>query len=186
MASIGSEPATRGDWHALVRLFGQASPMRVCHWNPLTGEMFCAPRGRSGRAAVAAFGLRILREEGWLEVPFLESDQAFALAVEWVDGLASGRGKTLAQQAISAEKPFRQLRAVLGRMPGLARRYEQRVREEAEARLVEFCVGLGLCLDHPKFRELAPLFADATAAPVGGNVARRAAGALSIGRPPCA
>ena len=163
--------------------------MRMGHWNPQTGEVFVAPRGKKGRAIAHAFELRILEEDGWLEVPFLESDEAYELAVSWAQGLDPGRGKAAVTQALAQEKPFRQLRAVLGQMVGLDRRYEKAVREEAEARLVELCVGMGLRLAHARFDELAPYFRDpepeaATAAPV--SAVQRRVSALSIGRPPCA
>jgi hypothetical protein len=90
--------------------------------------------------------------------------------------------------ALAQDKPFRQLRVVLGQMVGLQRRYEKAVREEAEARLVELCVGLGLTLDHPRFVELAPYFQDQEevgSSPIVSAVQRRV-DALSIGRPPCA
>ena len=178
----------RGEWPQLVKLFAEASPLRMGHWNPQTGEVFAAPRRKNSRAIAAAFELRVLQEEGWLEVPFLESDEAFALAVSWAQSLDPGRGKAAVTQALAQEKPFRQLRAVLGQMIGLQRRYEKAVREEAEARLVELCVGLGLTLDHPRFVELAPYFQDqeeAIGAPIVSAVQRRV-DALSIGRSPCA
>ena len=181
--------AAKGEWPRLVKLFAEASPLRMGHWNPLTGEVFVAPRRRNSPAIVQAFELRLLREEGWLEVPFLESDEAYELAVNWAQSLDPGRGKAAVTQALAQEKPFRQLRTVLGQMVGLARRYENRVREEAEARLVELCVGLGYTLDHPRFEELAVYFRDAELAePVAGNAVtavQRRVDALSIGRAPC-
>ncbi len=176
-----------GDWPQLVKLFAEASPLRMGHWNPLTGEVFAAPRRKNARAIAEAFELRLLDEEGWLEVPFLESDEAFALAVNWAQSLDPGRGKAAVTQALGQAKPFRQLRVVLGQMVGLQRRYEKAVREEAEARLVELCVGLGFSLDHPRFGELAPYFADPeTPAVTTVTAVQRRVNALSIGRAPCA
>lgn len=181
--------AAKGDWAKLVKLFAEASPLRMGHWNPLTGELFAAPRRKNSPAIAAAFELRILQEDGWLEVPFLESDEAFALAVNWAQSLDPGRGKAAVTQALAREKPFRHLRAVLGQMIGLARRYDKAVQEEAEARLVELCVGMGMTLAHPRFAELAPYFADSEtpspSAPIVSAVQRRV-DVLSIGRSPCA
>ena len=177
----------RGDWSALVQLFADASPMRMGHWNPLTGETFVLPRGKKGltpaaKAARSAFELRLLAEEGWQEVPFQESDDAFDLAVRWAESLEAGRGKAEIITALQADKPFRQLRVVLAQRPGLARRYERVQVEEAEGRLTEFCVSLGLTLAHPRFAELAPHFADPDE-PEDVPVPRvRAVSALSIGK----
>ncbi len=189
--TLATTPA-RGDWPRLVKLFAEASPLRMGHWNPQTGEVFVAPRHKKGRAIAAAFELRLLEEEGWLEVPFLESDDAFALAVNWAESLDPGRGKRAVTQALAQEKPFRQLRVVLGQMVGLDRRYEKAVREEAEARLVEFCVSMSLTLNHPRFVELAPYFQDAedadstVLAVTAKSGVQRRVDALSIGRSPCA
>ena len=185
-------PVAKGDWAQLVKLFCEASPLRMGHWNPLTGEIFVAPRRKNSPAIAAAFELRLLQEEGWIEVPFLESDEAFELAVNWAQSLDPGRGKAAVTKALAQDKPFRQLRAVLGQMVGLARRYEKAVREEAEARLVELCVGLGMTLDHPRFLELAPYFRDPEPLPAEGapvsplSAVQRRVDALSIGRSPCA
>lgn len=191
MSEVTTTTAARGDWARLVKLFAEASPMRMGHWNPRTGEVFVAPRRKKNRAIADAFELRLLDEEGWLEVPFLESDDAFALAVNWAQSLDPGKGKSAVTQALAQEKPFRQLRVVLGQMIGLERRYEKAVREEAEARLVELCVSMGLTLAHPRFVELAPYFQDTEeidpdvpTAVVKSGVQRRV-DALSIGRTPC-
>ncbi len=189
MANQESTTPALGDWPLLVKLFAEASPLRMGHWNPQTGETFAAPRRKNGRAIAEAFELRLLEEDGWIEVPFLESDEAFALAVSWAQSLDPGRGKAAVTQALGQPKPFRQLRVVLGQMVGLQRRYEKAVREEAEARLVELCVGLGLTLPHPRFVELAPYFADPEEPdPVASALSPvlRRVSALSIGRSPCA
>lgn len=189
LTSPSSPVLARGDWSRLVKLFADASPLRMGHWNPQTGETFVAPRGKNGRSAAQAFELRLLDEDGWIEVPFLESDEAYELAVDWAQSLDPGRGKTAVVHALNQEKPFRHLRTVLGQMIGLQRRYEKRVKEEAEARLVELCVGLGLRLDHPRFVELAPYFAEPEPAPEPGlpvpTAVQRRVTALSIGRSPC-
>ena len=65
-------------------------------------------------------------------------------------------------------------------------------REEAEARLVEFCVSMSLTLNHPRFVELAPYFQDAedadstVLAVTAKSGVQRRVDALSIGRSPCA
>lgn len=176
-----------GDWAALVQLFADASPMRMGHWNPLTGEVFVLPRGKkahspAAKAAKEAFELRLLSEDGWLEVPFQESDDAFDLAVRWAESLEAGRGKVEVMSALQQDKPFRQLRIVLGQRPGLARRYERVQVEEAEGRLVELCVGMGLRLPGARFAELAPLFADPEEPGDLPEGSHRPLKALSIGR----
>ena len=189
MASDHNLVPAKGDWLQLVTLFAQASPLRMGHWNPQTGETFVAPRRKNSRAIAEAFELRLLQEDGWLEVPFLESDEAFALAVSWAQSLDPGRGKAAVTHALAQDKPFRHLRTVLGEMVGLQRRYDRAVREEAEGRLVELCVGLGLTLAHPRFVELAPYFEDAelpAIAPAAVSSVQRRAELLSIGRSPCA
>lgn len=169
----------KGDWPQLVQVFLDASPLRMAHWNPQTGEIFAPPRGPKARVALEKFELRLLEEDDWLEVPFLESDAAFDLVVRWVESLDPGKGKRALMEALQREKPFRHVRAVLGQMPGMQRRYQRVLREEAEARLVELCVSMELTLDHPRFVELAPHFVDPPEE-IAPNVRRIAS--LSLGK----
>jgi hypothetical protein len=174
-------PAARGDWPVLVALFRDASPQSQSHWNPLTGEVFSLPRRGDRQRRADAFGLRLMREEGWQEVPWLESDDAFALLTAFVQGLAAGRGKRELLYALDADKPFRSVRAVLGRSPGLARRYQRVVAAEAELRLVQFCLDLGLELGAAEFASLAAELA-VPELQAAAPTERRSLAALSIGR----
>ena len=140
-----------GEWERLVGCFAAASPVSLSHWNPTTGEVFAAPRGRQSRATARAFEQRLLTETGWVEVPWLESSDAFALAAAFGDSLGPGRGRVDVLTALAGEKPFRALRRVLDAHPGLRRRYEREVKQEAAFRLVHTCLALGWDLDHPEF-----------------------------------
>ncbi len=148
------QPA-RGDWDALVRLCVQASPLSMSHWNPRTGEIFTLTKGRDRQARAEAFQQRLFSEDDWIEVPCLESADGYALAEAFANSLSSGRGKQAVQQALAGPKPFRALRQVLAQAPGLDRRYEKMVREEAELRLAELCLGLELLHPDPRFTQAA-------------------------------
>ena len=177
----------KGDYDALVRLFAGANPMSMSHWNPMTGEVFFLPRGKSAKAAAAVFEARLWQEEDWLEVPYLESDSAHALAVAFARGLRPGKGKTEILESLTGDKPFRKLRAVLGRAPGLQRRYDAVLDAEAETRLVQFCAELDLSLGDPRFGvALAEIQAHEPVEVVEFEPReagpRRSAASLSIGR----
>lgn len=180
-ADTFSPSAARGDWRALVVLFRDANPQSLSHWNPSSGEVFALPRRGDRQRLADAFGLRVMREEGWQEVPWLESDDAFALLTAFVGGLAAGRGKRELLAALESDKPFRSCRAVLGRSPGLARRYQRVVDAEAELRLVQFCLDLGFEHVAPEF---APLAAELAVPELQASAPteRRTLAALSIGR----
>ncbi|MSP90306.1 MAG: hypothetical protein EXR79_00635 [Myxococcales bacterium] len=150
-----------GAWDRLVACFAAASPVSMSHWNPTTGEVFMLPRGRQRQATSLAFEQRLALETGWVEVPWLESPDAFALADAFAASLAPGRGRVEIVRALAGEKPFRALRCVLDAHPGLRRRYEREVLQEAAFRLVHTSMALGLEHDHPEFarwaREVAEL-----------------------------
>jgi hypothetical protein len=147
-----AEPAiARGDWQALVELFVRASPLAMTHWNPRTGEMFALPRGKQRRATAHTFELRLLAESDWIEVPWLESGDAFAMAQAFVDALDPGRARAQLVAALVGPKPFRALRTVLEGHPGLRRKYRRVCEEEAAERLVHTCLALGLRLADPRF-----------------------------------
>jgi hypothetical protein len=142
----------KGNYETLVRLFAEASPLTMSHWNPMTGEVFWLPHGQANRKATAeAFENRLFREQGWFEVPFLESDEAFGLAGSFAASLTAGRGKADVMAALEGPKPFRALRTVLAGAPGLDRRHKRFVEAEAELRLATFCASQGLDLDDPRF-----------------------------------
>jgi hypothetical protein len=142
----------KGNYEVLVRLFAEASPLTMSHWNPMTGEVFWLPHGQANRKATAeAFENRLFREQGWFEVPYLESDEAFGLAGSFAASLTAGRGKAEVMLALEGPKPFRALRTVLAGAPGLDRRHKRFVEAEAELRLATFCASQGLELDDPRF-----------------------------------
>ena len=127
--------------------------MTCSHWNVVTGELFSVRSSRRQRQKVEAFEERLFEEEGWVEVPFLESDDAFSLYREFVDELAPGKGRTELLRALESDKPFRALRQVLKRRPGLQRRWSKVATEEASLRCVVFCVGQGLEMSAAGFAE---------------------------------
>lgn len=141
-----------GAWDKVHGLFRDASPMTCSHWNPTTGELFRVRSSRRQAALVEAFETRLFSEEGWYEVPFLESDDAFALMGDFARELGRGKGRTELLKALEGDKPFRRFREVLQRRPGLARRWKKVADEEAAMRLAVFCLGQGLTIDHPEFR----------------------------------
>lgn len=166
----------------------------MSHWNPRTGEVFAAPRGKARTAAAEAFEARLFDDEDWIEVPCLESDVGHAMAVAFADGLRPGRGRTAVRAALAGPKPFRALREAMAGKPGIQRRYRRMLEEEASGRLVEFCVSQRMLLLDARFDAmLDALDAAATAAemddgdvepvpPMPTAAARRAVASLSIGR----
>lgn len=88
-------------------------------------------------------------------MPFVESDTAHELAVKWCETLAAGKGKAAVKAALLGPKPFRALRAALKSAPGLARRYQRAMQEEAAIRLVEFCLSQDWRLKDPRFDAIA-------------------------------
>lgn len=137
----------------LLDFFVQASPHSASHWNVETGELFSVRGRRGNRAAVEAFEERLFDEEGWVEVPWLESDDAFAMMEAFVASLAPGRGRTALQQALATDKPFRAFRAAIASRPGLLRRFRQVELEEASERLCQVAVGLDVELPYPALAE---------------------------------
>lgn len=165
-ASADEAPrAAQGDWDRLVRLFADASPLNLSHWNPSTGEVFYLGKGKYRGAKAEAFQQRLFREDDWIEVPHLESADGFALAQKFAQSLSSGRGKTAVVQALAGPKPFRALRTVLAGAPGLQRRYERMLKAEAELRLAEVCLGLNLTLADPRFQTAAERLLEAEEEP---------------------
>ncbi len=186
---VDAPTRAHGAWLGLVRLFIEAGPHNASHWNTRTGQTFCAPRGNRRGEAVQQFTDRLMREPDWLEVPYLESDDAYAMAQAFVAGLAPGRGRTALQRALAADKPFRAFRAILGSSPGLSRRWGRLQQQEAALRLVGLCLDLGMTLLDKDFRRYEAQLAEAepleltferssTAAPI-----RRSVASLSIGKP---
>ncbi len=127
----------------------------MSHWNPRSGEVFVAPNGDKRSKAVADFEQKLFEDADWIEVPFVESDTAHELAVKWCETLAAGKGKVAVKTALLGPKPFRALRAALKGAPGLARRYQRALEEEAAIRLVEFCLSQDWRLDDPRFDAIA-------------------------------
>jgi hypothetical protein len=161
--------AARGDWDRLVRLFADASPLNQSHWNTATGEVFYLGKSKDRQARAEAFQQRLFAEDDWIEVPYLESADGFALAQKFAQSLASGRGKTSVLQALAGPKPFRVLRTVLAGAPGLQRRYERMLKQEAELRLAEVCLGLNLTLADPRFQTAAERLLEAQEEDGGGE-----------------
>lgn len=145
----------RGSWAAVHKLFRDASPLTCSHWNVDTGELFSVRSSRRQRGLVEAFEDRLFNEEGWVEVPFLESDDAFGLMREFAAELAPGKARTELLAALDQDKPFRRFRTVLGRRPGIARRWKKLADEEAGMRLAVFCLGQEVEMSGPEFAAAA-------------------------------
>ncbi|MCO4761597.1 MAG: hypothetical protein KC502_08845 [Myxococcales bacterium] len=143
----------KGQWSAIVALFRDATPMTCSHWNSQTGDVFRVRSSRRQRALVEAFEERLFDEEGWCEVPFMESDDAFALMGDFAGDLAPGKGRSELLAALAQDKPFRGFRQILKKRPGLDRRWRKVADEEAAVRLVMFCLAQGLVMNHPEFRK---------------------------------
>lgn len=181
----------RGEWEALVQLFGRATPLSMSHWNPHSGELFELPRGKQREATALRFEERLWREPQWVEIPCQESDSGYQQAQDFVTSLRPGRGRQELTAALEGAKPFRALRAVLDRHPGLKRRWQAIAEAEATLRLVEFCISQQWRLDDRRFDEAVERWLDATedmtavddhAGPPAAAATYRTAGTLSIGR----
>ena len=149
---MADERRAVGKWPDVHRLFREASPMTCSHWNPDTGEMFRVKSSKRQRLLVEAFEDRLFNEEGWHEVPFLESDDEFALMGDFAKELGRGKGRTELLAALAGDKPFRRFREVLQRRPGMERRWRTVANEEASVRLAIFCLGQALRFDHDEYR----------------------------------
>lgn len=147
----GAASLARADFDRLLAAFVATHPHRPCHWNPASGELFAPPAGPKGQAAREAFELRLLQEDGWIELPWQESDDAYAQARQFVAQLKPGKGRAELARALDTAKPFRSFRAVLGKHPGLARRWEAEANAEALARLVECCVAHDVAPADPRY-----------------------------------
>ncbi len=184
----------RGTWPELVRLFAHASPVSMSHWNPTTGETFEAPRGKQRAITVQRFEERLWRDTQWMEIPYQESDEAFAQTEQFVADLRAGKAKTQLAAALIGPKPFRAFRAVLGAHPGLQRRWNDLQAQQSAERLVEFCLAQGYLIEDPRFEQALEGWLDAREAeddedddedapiPAVPAAARRAIGSLSLGR----
>jgi hypothetical protein len=182
-------PRAKGDFDRLLKLFVEAHPHRGSHWNPLTGEIFAGQPGRRGQLAKEAFELRLLEEDGWIEIPWQESDDAYGQARQWLGKLKPGKGRAELARALDTPKPFRAFRTVLAKHPGLARRWQEESTAEALARMVECLVAHEATLSDQRFVEAwraweaaqacstPPVFAEAAQVPV-----RVSLGILSLGK----
>lgn len=141
----------QGEFAALVRLFAAASPVTASHWNPRTGATFSVKSTRRAAAQIEAFEQRAWSDADWVEVPFQESDAAFAQAEAFVADLQPGRGRATLAAALAGPKPLRQFRLALAQMPGVQRRWERVAELEAQIRLAKFCVSQGWQLADPQF-----------------------------------
>ncbi|MBI5609800.1 MAG: hypothetical protein HY902_13090 [Deltaproteobacteria bacterium] len=181
----------RGQWDELIRLFARASPVSMSHWNPATGELFEAPRGKQRAATVLRFEDRLWRDANWIEIPYQESDEAFAAAQEFVADLRAGKAKTQLTAALQGAKPFRAFRTVLAAHPGLQRRWTDLQNQQSAERLVEFCLSQSFLIEDPRFEQALESWLDAREAEEGVEeapsppvpvAARRPLGSLSLGR----
>jgi hypothetical protein len=140
---------------ALIELFLRAGPHSCAHWNTETGELFELRSKRGADAAIEAFEERLFAEDGWIEVPWQASDEAFSVAQAFAEELDEGPSRAELLLALEGDKPFRGFRAVLAAHPALARHWRDRDREAATWRLVEMAVALEVELPTEKLRSMA-------------------------------
>lgn len=154
----------RGDWVALVALFGRASPVSMSHWNPRTGNVFelRAPSPQHRAKLSAAFEQQLWQDADWVEIPCQESDAAFAQIAAFVGALRPGKAKTQLATAIASPKPFRRFRQLMAGWPGVARRWQAVVDGEAALRLAEFCLSQNWRLADPRFEVAVVQWLDTT------------------------
>ncbi len=140
---------------ALIDLFLRAGPHSCAHWNTETGELFELRTKKGADAALEAFEERLFAEDGWIEVPWQPSDEAFSVAQAFAEELDDGPSRAELLLALEGDKPFRAFRAVLAAHPALARHWRERDREAAAWRLVEVAVALDVELPTDKLRAMA-------------------------------
>lgn len=157
----GALTTVAGEYVKLIELFAAATPMSMSHWNSRTGDVFALPAGKRRQQAAQDFERLLWRDEAWVEVPFQESDAAFALATEFVASLQPGRGRVALQVALQGPKPFRAFRAAIAHFAGLARRWYAQQAAEAELRLIQFCLAQSWALADPRFAGAVERWLDA-------------------------
>jgi hypothetical protein len=154
-ATTANERADDDVFAALVELFVRADPRSCCHWNTETGEHFWLRRPRRQQVEREAFEARLFEEDGWVEVPWLESDDAYAMAKSFVEALEPGRGRTALLVALASPKPFRAFRTEIAARPGLARRWREAEVREATQRLCTIALSLDVPLGGDVFARLS-------------------------------
>ena len=157
----GALTTVAGEYVKLIDLFAVATPMSMSHWNSRTGDVFALPSGKRRQQAAQDFERSLWRDGAWVEVPFQESDAAFAQATDFVASLQPGRGRAALQAALQGPKPFRAFRAAIGHFAGLARRWYAQQAAEAELRLIQFCLAQGWALADPRFAGAVERWLDA-------------------------
>lgn len=136
LASMAAEEQAQ----VLISLFRDAGPHRCAHWNIVSQEVFSL-RGRQGaESALEAFEQRLFEEDGWVEVPWVESDEAHGIAEAFVEEFDDPKLAARLGQALAGPKPFRAFRAVLATNPAVADLWREREDEAAAWRLAELCV----------------------------------------------
>ena len=178
-AGIPGTPEARAE--ALIDLFLRAGPHSCAHWNTETGELFELRSKKGADAALEAFEERLFAEDGWIEVPWQGSDEAFSVAQAFAEELDEGPSRAELLLALEGDKPFRAFRAVLSAHPALARHWRERDREAAAWRLVEVAVALDVELPTEKLRSMA---AELAAEQADGDESAEAKAALPAGLVP--
>ncbi len=138
-------PAGQGD--RLIDLFLSASPHRCAHWNVLTGETFELESRRDAESRLEAFELRLFEEDGWVEVPWPDSDEDFRVAEAFLEELEPGREQAELRAALEGPKPFRAFRDALRRWPESAEAWRERQREAAGWRVAEVALAFDAKVD---------------------------------------
>ncbi|NUN12806.1 MAG: hypothetical protein HUU55_04145 [Myxococcales bacterium] len=120
-----------------------------------TGEvMFHNPR-RHSEAQNEEIETTIFSDEDWLEIPYLDSDEEHAEMAAFAHSISDEIAKSKLISALSADKPFRQFRAVLTANPKIAQRWHIKRLEIAIKRAVEFCEAVDIAPEDPSWAALA-------------------------------
>ena len=141
-------------WTTWLRAFRQASPHRPSWINIETGEVKRFNPRKLGRAKYEALEERLYDEQGWVEVPYAESDDEFADMMSFAASPDAGKASKHLIFALQAPKPFRGFRTTLEQHQSAAAMWDANRLREAEHRLVAFCRAYDIHLDSERFQHV--------------------------------
>jgi len=145
-------------WAAWARAFREASPHKSSWVNLITGEVKRFNPRKLGEERVLALESALYDEEGWVEIPYAESDDEYHDMRAFAASPEAGRGSRDLIMALGDDKPFRRFREALRKHDDARGAWFENRRREAELRLVAFCIAMELEFDHPQYhRRLAEL-----------------------------
>ncbi|MFT5431836.1 MAG: hypothetical protein ACI9OJ_002534 [Myxococcota bacterium] len=138
-------------WAAWTRAFREASPHQSSWINIQTGDAKRFNPRKLGADRVAELEEALYDEEGWVEIPYAESDDEYQDMRAFATSPECGRAGRDLIMGLADEKPFRSFRVALkNHKPAKAAWFENR-RKEAELRLVAFCRAFEIALKHPEY-----------------------------------